>query len=190
MAVFLNPEDEYRRLKGFPPDHPVPISLDSPTFPKGEARNMEASQRNAAPAAKPRVPRRDIVPQPDLARAEIDRRIDTSVDRANLRQRDAFSVPALDNRIELFMKSLPGARNDVKAHIRGAESSGNFLFGAEAGAAGLSEREALMWARGAQIVQDVLKGRWPTGFDNPGDPERIKEGFQHFRDRYPPIAKR
>lgn len=47
MAVFLSPEDEYRRLKGYAPDHPVPISMDSPTLPRGQARNLEM-QRYAA----------------------------------------------------------------------------------------------------------------------------------------------
>lgn len=41
MTVFLSPEDEYRLLKGYAPDHPVPISLESRTFPKNQARNLE-----------------------------------------------------------------------------------------------------------------------------------------------------
>lgn len=36
-----SPEDEYRRLKGYAPDHPVPISLDSPTVPEDYARNLD-----------------------------------------------------------------------------------------------------------------------------------------------------
>lgn len=185
MTVFLSPEDEYRLLKGYEPDHPVPVSMKSPRFPPGQARKLD-EQRWAAHEAAGADRNRDIVPQPGLSRAEIDRRTDASVERANLRQRDAFSIPALDNRIELFMKSLPGARNDVKVHIHDGAESGNFLFGAEAAAAGLSEREALMWARGAQVVQDVLRGGWPSGSDNPDDPQRIKDGYQHFRDRYLP----
>jgi hypothetical protein len=45
MTVFLNPEDEYRQLKGYPPDYPVPVTMDSSTLPRGEARGMEFGEQ-------------------------------------------------------------------------------------------------------------------------------------------------
>ena len=44
----LSPEDEYRKLKGLGPDVSVPVSMESPTFPPDQARNLEI-QRDRKP---------------------------------------------------------------------------------------------------------------------------------------------
>jgi len=147
---------------------PGPQSLPKMMFAKNQARSAEYG-----------------IPQPGFTKADLDRQLDASAERTKLRERDFFSIPAVDNRGELALKSLPYARNDTKQYIEGSQEFGNFLFGAEAAAAGVSENEALGWARFAQPVQDVLKGRWPTWKDHKGDPEQIKRGYRYFHERGP-----
>lgn len=168
MTTFIQPklsEDQERWGLGF--DDPGPASLPKMRFEPNRARLIESR-----------------MPNPGLSQQELDRKLDGSVARARLRQRDFFSIPAADNRIELAMKSWPGARNDIKTRIPGSEKFGNFLFGAEAGAGGISEREALFWGRLAQVAQDVfLDHKWPTGKDNSGDADEIRKGYQYFQQR-------
>lgn len=49
-----SPEDEYRRLKGYPRDYPVPISLESPTLPRDEGRNLDLRRYEELDAALPK----------------------------------------------------------------------------------------------------------------------------------------
>ena len=167
MAAILVPgiDPEFRKRWGLAEDDPGPVS--------GE--KIRLRQKKAQPIAPP---------SPGWTKKKVDETLDASVDRANFRRKDFFAIPAIENRIELFKKSVPGAQNDVKAHIQGAEKSGNFLFGAEAAAAGIDEGEALLWARGAQAFQDGMNGEWPSWSDNPGDAERVKEGHRYFHQRY------
>jgi len=186
MAAILVPgidpdiDAELRKRWGLGSDDPVPISGEKVMLRKNGARSN---------AGKQVLPSKDVQrviepPTPGWPKGKVDETLDRSVGRTNFRRRDFFAIPAIENRVELFKKSVPGAQNDVKAHIKGAEASGNFLFGAEAAAAGLSETEALLWARGAQAYQDARKGEWPSWSDNPGDAERIKDGYRYFHQRY------
>lgn len=189
-------EAEFRKQRGLGPDDPVPVTLPRMVLEADHARKLEA-QRETERGFLPRgtqTPQQKgtskigmvaIVP-PILGwtQDQIDKALDKTVERNNFRKKDFFSIPAIENRVELFARSRPGARNDVKAKIKGAEASGNFLFGAEAAAAGLTETEALLWARGAQIYQDVKAKKWPSGRDNPGDADRIRDGYRYFHQRY------
>ncbi|MET4898947.1 RHS repeat-associated core domain-containing protein [Sphingomonadaceae bacterium jetA1] len=121
------------------------------------------------------------VPSPGLGRGELNRRVNASAGRASLRNRDFFSISSIDNRSELFLKSLPGATNDTKSYVRGSAEYGNFLFGAEAAAGGLSLQEALNWGANAQVVQDLLKMQIPSGSDNPGDADATTRGYNYYR---------
>jgi RHS repeat-associated protein len=122
------------------------------------------------------------VPSPGLGPKEIKNRTDRSAANSALRDRLSFSNTSADNRIELFMKSLPGARNDTKAHVRGSHQYGNFLFGAEAAAGGLSLEEARNWGANAQVVQDLMKLRVPSGRDNAGDADAITQGYNYYKN--------
>jgi hypothetical protein len=95
-------------------------------------------------------------------------------------QRHRNTIPSVDSRAELFFKSLPGARNDTKSYLRGSAEYGNFLFGAEAAAAGLSLKEALNWGAAAQVVQDLMKAKVPSGADNPGDANFVRQGYGYY----------
>lgn len=198
MAKILVPgvdpkvDAELRKRWNLGPNDPEPVSLSNTMFQPDQARRAEMQRGSVEPAGgiKPLQRVRALSdraiepPSPGWTKAKIDATLDKSADRTNFRRKDFFSVPAIDNRVELFRKSVPGAVNDVKAHIKKAEASGNFVFGAEAAAAGLSEGEALLWARGAQVYQDVRKGKWPTGSDNPGDASNLKNGYRYFKRRY------
>ena len=185
----------FRRAHGLGPDDPAPVSLYSPTWPEDKARNLDiarwdAKERGQYTAGQNPGRRAQIaIPSPGLSQAELDRKLDASADRARLRRRDFFSIPAYDNRAELALKSLPGARNDTKAYIPGSQAFGNFLFGGEAAAAGLSEEEARGWGRFAQGVQDMGKGKRPSGRDNPGDADLISRGYRYYQDRHFPKGK-
>lgn len=145
----------------------APLSLPKYLFERNRARSMDGA-----------------IPSPGLSKQELDRKLDLSAQRAKLRERDFFSIPAADNRIELALKSLPGARNDIKKQKGDtSEEFGNFLFGAEAAAAGMSEGEATGWGAFAQPFQDVLKGQWPSWHDNDGDPAAIQQGHRYFHQR-------
>lgn len=182
MAAILVPgiDRDFRGRWNLPEEDSGPVSGEKMIFRKNAGRSADA-RRVSSPTG---VPRLVEPPSPGWTKRKIDQTLDKSVDRANFRRKDFFAIPAIENRVELFKKSVPGGRNDVKAHIEGAEASGNFLFGAEAAAAGLSETEALTWARGAQIYQDARSGKWPSWSDNPGDAERIKDGYRYFEQRY------
>ena len=170
----------FRKARDLGPDDPAPVSIESYTLPRNYARNLELQRH-----AKVKAPLRMAEPPlPGWSKEKLDKTLDASVDRENFRRRDFFAVSPFDKRVELFKKSIPGARNDVKAHIPGGEASGNFLFGAEAAAAGLGETEALLWGQGAQIAQDAMQGKWPSWSDNPGDEARIKDGYRYFGQRY------
>jgi len=171
-----NKDAALRKRWGLAPDDPAPASGEKILFKKGQARKLEAERQVAAQKAK-------AISIPGLSQEDIDRKLDASAQRAKLRQRDFFSIPVFDNRIELALKSLPGARNDVKKRNDKFQKAGNNLFGAEAAAAGLSEKEALFWGAFAQPFQDMLKGQWPSWHDNEGDPEAIREGHRYFYQR-------
>ena len=134
---------------------------------------------------KRRAPQSDgpcpAVPSPGLGQKELDRRVNATAFRARVRKSDFFSIPSVDNRLELFTKSVPGARNDTKSYVRGSAEYGNFLFGAEGAAAGLSLPELLDWAANAQAVQDLAKFQLPTGNDNPGDSEAVARGYRYYK---------
>jgi RHS repeat-associated protein len=136
-------------------------------------------------AGEPKDPKAEdkkcpMVPSPGLGKRELDRRVNNTDLNRRVRAVDFFSTP-LDNRFELFFKSLPGATNDTKSYVRGSAPYGNFLFGAEAAAAGLSLQEALRWGANAQIVQDLMQLQKPRGFDDPKDVSDITQGYQYFK---------
>ncbi|WP_367114769.1 hypothetical protein [Sphingomonas sp.] len=54
------------------------------------------------------------------------------------------------------------------------------MFGAEAAAAGLSLKEALEWGKNAQIIQDLIKLKFPKGRDSPGDAALITLGYKYY----------
>jgi hypothetical protein len=122
------------------------------------------------------------VPNPGLGRQELNRRVNAAAARAEIRKRDFFSIPALDNRLELFWKSFPGSTNDTKSYLRGSAEYGNFLFGAEAAASGLSQEEALSWGASAQFVQDLTRLTVPNGRDRPEDISAIKAGYKYYKN--------
>jgi RHS repeat-associated protein len=139
--------------------------------------------RQPAPQPRTQTPKQQcpVVPSPGLGRAELNRRVNASAARAALRNRDFFSIPRLDNRIELFVKSAPRMRNDTKSFVRGSAQYGNFLFGAEAAAGGLSLQEALNWGAAAQVAQDFMNFDLPTGRDNPGDAAALAQGYAYYQ---------
>lgn len=155
----------------------APEQLDPPSaFIRVAARaNVSRADRHGLPS-----PDTCIVPTPGLGRAELDRRINASAERSAFRHRDFFSLPAIEDRAELLSNSWPGARNDIKSHVKGAGDYGNFLFGAEAAARGMSLEEAHNWAEKAQIFQDLSNKKLPTGRDNKGDPEQIARGYNYY----------
>ena len=106
--------------------------------------------------------------------------MNASAFRANVRAVDFFSIPSIDNRSELFIKSRPSGRNDTKSYVQHSAPYGNFLFGAESAAAGLGLREALSWGATAQGVQDLMKLRMPSGRDNPGDADMVTQGYNYY----------
>lgn len=147
--------------------------------PRKNALRYDSAWRGAPmPQNDERCP---AVPSPGLGQRELDRRVNATAFRARVRNSDFFSIPSTDNRLELFLKSVPGARNDTKSYVRGSAEYGNFLFGAEAAAAGLSLQEALDWGANAQVVQDLAKFRLPTGSDNPGDAAAVARGHNYYR---------
>ena len=67
------------------------------------------------------------------------------------------------------------------SYVPGSAQFGNFLFGANAAAAGLSLREALDWGSNAQIFQDITQGDIPSGSGNPGDAQAVSQGYKYYQ---------
>lgn len=183
-----NHQDPQKPTEAVPPLGPDIIVVsppeDGPSFPTqgfsirpgmeqmGADREKLTDKPESGPCPAP--------PTPGLGKDELNKRVNASAFRARVRSADFFSIPSIDNRLELFTKSLPGARNDTKSYVRGSAQYGNFLFGAEAAAAGLSLQEALNWGANAQVVQDLMKGRMPSGSDNPGDADAVSQGYSYY----------
>ena len=177
-----------RAAESFSPAQPrFPAMLSSAPIASGPLDPPSAVIRVAGPANVSRADRHGspssdtcIVPTPGLGRAELDRRVNASAERSAFRHRDFFSLPAIEDRAELLSNSWPGARNDIKSHMKGASDYGNFLFGAEAAARGMSLGEAHNWAEKAQVLQDLSNKKLPSGRDNKGDPEQIARGYNYY----------